>query len=165
VGSEFILHYEVTKYFAEMAGEVHAQSLDFDRAAAETQQWSKDRLGHKASRNTRRRYLVVRGAKQESVTFIRVQRFGSPDYFVSEAKGAARSILKYGFVESAIMVGVGGWPTDPTGHTVPRAYQTISSAFKAPPMTDLILELPDQQFQVHFGEVPPIMLARIQRAG
>jgi hypothetical protein len=96
--------------------------------------------------------------------FVRSQRFKSPDYFVSEAKGAADSILKYDFVASVIMVGIGEWPADNLlSNRVQRAYADMRLAFHAAHMARLALEVPDERLQLQFGDVPPIMLARNKR--
>lgn len=160
-GSEFILHYEVARCLAEMSGDSGAQILDFDQAAVDAQRWWRARLVHKVSRNTRRRYLVVRGAHPARITLLHVQRYALPDYFASETKGAARAMLKYGFVESVIMVGVGGWLSASAGHTVHSTYEIVDLAFQGSLLEELVLELPDGQ---QFSDLPPIMLARIKRA-
>ncbi len=164
-GSEFITQYEVTKYFSELAGGCAGQQLEFDRAAIEAQYPSKDLVGSKVSRNTKRLFLVVRGAQQDKVTLIRAQRFVAPSYFAAEAKGAARAVLQYGNVRSVILIGVGGWPPEINAHDILSAYENIKLAFSTQDLSGLFLELPSEPLQFQDAKMPPLMVTRISRAG
>lgn len=162
-GSEFILHFEVARYFAELTGKCGGQSIDFNRAAVELNQLSNEQVSSRVSGNTKRLYLILRHTNKKRAILIRSQRYSSPAYFVAETKGAARAILRHSSIDAAIIIGVGGWRSENASQNTQKVYDVLKAAFGSSSMSGLRLDLPDNTEQPQSGEAPSLLLARIVR--